>query len=331
MSIPGRPPSTQWRERIDPDETQRFEHQARRFGQMQQAKNAELGAGRALHRRQLLALQAQFEVLEHLPAQAVHGLFARPGRYEAWVRLSNGSSGRWADRKPDVRGFAIKVLGVHGPGALGQGDTTTQDFLLIQFPSTAFANSEEFVEVALASAKSPLAVVGALVRRHGFLGGLRRLRQIAAGISAPFSGFATQRFYSALPLACGPYAVRVRLLPPAGEPVEPGASDHWAEDLSSRLRQRALVYEFQLQFFVDEDATPIEDATVDWPEAVSPFVTVARLTLSPQVPDADFQQRVEAAAFDPWSALMEHRPLGEMMRARKAVYFASQQGRRAGP
>jgi hypothetical protein len=37
---------------------------------------------------------------------------------------------------------------------------------------------------------------------------------------------------------------------------------------------------------------------------------------------------IEAAAFDPWSALMDHRPLGEVMRARKVVYFQSQQGRR---
>jgi hypothetical protein len=36
----------------------------------------------------------------------------------------------------------------------------------------------------------------------------------------------------------------------------------------------------------------------------------------------------EAAAFDPWVALMDHRPLGEVMRARKVVYFQSQQGRR---
>jgi hypothetical protein len=37
---------------------------------------------------------------------------------------------------------------------------------------------------------------------------------------------------------------------------------------------------------------------------------------------------IEAAAFDPWAALMEHRPLGEVMRARKVVYFQSQSGRK---
>jgi hypothetical protein len=40
-------------------------------------------------------------------------------------------------------------------------------------------------------------------------------------------------------------------------------------------------------------------------------------------------REVEAGTFDPWQALAEHRPLGEVQRARKAVYFASQQARRA--
>jgi hypothetical protein len=328
MPSPDRRPSTQWRERIDADEAQRFERQARKFSQMQQSASARLGPGRALHRRQLLALKAHFDVLDNLPAFAAQGLFARPGHYEAWVRLSNGSSSRQVDRKPDVRGFAIKVQGVHGPGALGQGDTQTQDFLLIPNSSTAFADSEEFADVALAAARGPLAVVGALVRRHGLVTGLRKLKRIAAGVGAPFSGFATQRFYSALPLACGPYAVRVRMLPPAAETPDPGARDGWAADVTVRLHQRPLVYEFQLQFFVDEATTPIEDGSVDWPESQAPYVTVARLTLLQQATDASFQQQAEAAAFDPWSALLEHRPLGELMRARKAVYYASQQGRR---
>ena len=90
MASNGRPPSIQWQERIDPDEAQRFERHARRFAQMQQIRNAALGPGRALHRHQLLALKAQFEVLDNLDGHAAQGLFARPGKYEAWVRLQQG-------------------------------------------------------------------------------------------------------------------------------------------------------------------------------------------------------------------------------------------------
>jgi hypothetical protein len=88
-----------------------------------------------------------------------------------------------------------------------------------------------------------------------------------------------------------------------------------------------------LQFFVDEASTPIEDASVDWQDSIAPYVTVARLGI-PQQEFADdaarqFDAQVEAAAFDPWSALMDHRPLGDVMRARKVVYFASQKTRGA--
>jgi hypothetical protein len=65
---------------------------------------------------------------------------------------------------------------------------------------------------------------------------------------------------------------------------------------------------------------------------VAPYVTVGVLTLPPQeTADAAGQAlttTIESAAFDPWSALMAHRPLGEVMRARKVVYYQSQTGRR---
>jgi integrase/recombinase XerC len=38
-------------------------------------------------------------------------------------------------------------------------------------------------------------------------------------------------------------------------------------------------------------------------------------------------QAVEASVFDPWHALAAHRPLGEVMRARRVAYFASAQAR----
>jgi hypothetical protein len=40
-------------------------------------------------------------------------------------------------------------------------------------------------------------------------------------------------------------------------------------------------------------------------------------------------QQVEAGVFDPWHGLAAHRPLGDVQRARKVVYFQSQKGRGA--
>lgn len=320
-------PSTAWREQVAPDEAERFAGYAKQFAAMQQAKSKQFGNGRALHRRQQLGLQAELEVLADLPAHACHGLFAAPRRCEAWVRLSNGGPDRASDATPDVRGFAIQVRGLAGPSALG-GECSHQDFLLIQHPAFAFAKTDEFVGLVMAVARGPLHLLPYFLRRYGLGGGLKQLKKLGQTFGKRFHGFATETFFSAAPIACGPYAARVRLRPAAPQP--PMAGTAWAQDVSGRLLKAPLVYELQLQFFSDEATTPIEDASVDWP---TPYLTVARLTL-PQQDSASAAGRaldaqVEAAVFDPWAALLEHRPLGDVMRARKVVYFESQKQRGA--
>ncbi len=118
-------PSTGWKETIGHDEEARFAHYARQFTELQAQKTARHGAGRALHRKQVLGLGATLEVKAGLPEPYCQGVFARPGSYEAWVRLSNGAAARASDKRPDIRGLAVAVHGVHGPAALG-GTTDRQ-------------------------------------------------------------------------------------------------------------------------------------------------------------------------------------------------------------
>ncbi|MDE2594277.1 MAG: catalase [Burkholderiales bacterium] len=331
-------PSTQWRERMDADEAQRHTLQAQQFAQLQAERNARFGPGRALHRKQVLGVAATLEVPGGLPDHARHGLFAYPARLDAWVRLSNGGADKASDRKPDVRGFAIQARGVQGPSALGQGATTVQSFLLINQPAFAFPRSDEFVDLVMQSVRGPGALIRYLFKRYGWWGGLKKIRRFAKTFGKPFTGFATETFYSAAPIACGPYAARVRLVPTGQQAFtkgKPGKKDKvdWAADFKRHVSQGVLRFDLQLQFFVDEARTPIEDASVDWPETVAPYVTVAHLTVPMQSPDSTSGQvlsdEIEAAAIDPWAALMAHRPLGEVMRARKVVYYQSQLGRRA--
>lgn len=326
-------PSTQWREQIADDEEQRFARYAEGLVAAQRRRDAALGPGRALHRRQLLALDATLEVKDGLPEYARHGLFASPGSHAAVLRLSNGGMDRSPDRRPDVRGLAVRVFGVRGPNALGTGETTSQDFTLINHSKFSAAKSADFVELVLALERGPLALLGHLFRRHGFFGALRAAKAAQAVIGKPFSGFATETFHTVVPFACGPYAARARLLPPPGRTPRPKAAADWAADLRAQLDAGPLEYRMQLQFFVEESSTPIEDASVDWPESVAPYLDVATLTIAPQSFEDDAARQRESAAeagrFDPWNALAEHRPLGDVMRARKVAYFASQQARGA--
>jgi len=320
-------PSTAWSESVAPDEAVRVARYADEISAIQIKKSRRYGSGRALHRKQRVGLRGVLAIPADLPEHAAQGLFARPGDHEVLIRLSNGGVARVKDSTPDIRGFALKVQDVTGPGALGF-ETSSQDFLLINHPVFSIGSADEFVGLVDASAMGRRQLFGYMIGRYGVSGGIAKLKATAAGLARPFTGFATESFYSAAPIACGPYAVRVRLVPVDPAPPTPNAKKDWAADVAARVKAAALVFDLQLQFFADEATTPIEDATVDWP---TPYLTVARLTV-PQTelstpPGTATHEAAEAAAFDPWSALVEHRPLGEIMRARKAAYRTSQLGR----
>ncbi|HYD77240.1 catalase [Ramlibacter sp.] len=324
------PPSTGWQEQVDPAEAQRFAGYAEVFTRIQAQRSQRWGVGRGLHRKQLVAAQGTLQVLDGLPDFARHGLFARPGTYAAQVRLSNGGLDRASDKTPDIRGFAIRIEGVQGASALG-GAASSQHFTLINQEAFAFARSEEFVAFVEAVARGNAALFAHIVRRYGWLGVPRQLAALARTMGRPFTGFATEQLYSALPMANGPYAVRVRLVPDAanGEPDRSARQD-WGADFRRRLQRGPLGWDLQLQYFASETLTPIEDASVPWP---TPYSTVARLVLPQQdLSSAEAQalaQQLEAGRIDPWQGLAEHRPLGEVQRARRAVYLASQQARGA--
>lgn len=328
---PSPAPSTAWAEQVAADEEQRYAGYARTFAEIQARREQRWGKGRTLHRKQLAAAQGTLEVLDGLPEFARHGLFAEPRDYDVWVRLSNGGLDRASDRTPDIRGFALRVFGVHGESALGNGPAKSQDFTLINQESFAFSGSEEFVDFVAAAARGNGELFKYMFRRYGVLGAPRQIGRMLRVAGKGFSGFATEPLFSVLPMANGPYAVRVRLLPaPAnGEPDSKAAAD-WGADFAARLQRAPLHWDLQLQYFASEAITPIEDAAVNWP---TPYTTVARLMLPRQDLAASDGVRlaaeVEATVIDPWQALAEHRPLGDVQRARKVVYFASQQGRGA--
>lgn len=324
-------PSTQWHEKVAPDEAQRFEGYGQQFAAIQARKSQRYGTGRALHRKQLTAAKGHLEVMADLPAFARHGIFASSGSFETWVRLSNGGMDRAADRTPDVRGFALRVFGVKGDSALGNGPAVSQDFALINQEVFGFPSSAEFVDFVVAASSGTGNLIRFLIKRYGFLGGPARLVKLMGTMGKPFTGFATEVHYSAAPIACGPYAVRVRLVPSVGNgPSRPDAKQDWGADFSAHLRDKDLKWDVQLQPYLDDQRTPIEDASVNWP---SPYTTVARLTLGRQNTDSSegkaLMAEIEKSIFDPWQALAEHRPLGDVQRARKVVYFASQKGRDA--
>jgi hypothetical protein len=330
-------PSTEWKERIEPDEEARFEALANIMAGVQ----AHLANGekkqRALHAKSHGAFTGTFEVLPELPPEARQGLFREPRSYPVVIRLSNGSARNQHDKTDDVRGIAIKVIGVTGEKAIAAlSDAVTQDFLLIQNAAVPFRTPEHFVHTVQAIAGNKFL---ALPRLVGALGAqlpatLGRLR--ANTVKAP-SSMLDVRFHSALPIRFGAYAAKLDLVPthPPGNTALDGSREQYAHELEARLGSSSVNWTLRAQFFVDETQTPIEDPTVLWSEEISPFIEVARISVPPQELGSErgrvLQERTEALSFDPWHALAEHRPLGAMMRARNHAYRVSTAARGAAP
>jgi catalase len=85
-----------------------------------------------------------------------------------------------------------------------------------------------------------------------------------------------------------------------------------------------LVFDFLVQFYVDDIRTPIEDTSIAWDV---PLLKVAQV----RIPSCDLNnpqtsalsEAVNQLSFSPWHATDDHRPLGNVMRARRVVYEAS--------
>ena len=78
-----------------------------------------------------------------------------------------------------------------------------------------------------------------------------------------------------------------------------------------------------LQLQTDARRMPVEDASVRWPERLSPSVPVAVLRLPRQSFDSPGQLAfAHTLSMNPWHCVPEHRPLGNQNRARYRVYQA---------
>lgn len=327
-------PSTEWKEVVpDGEDAELVKLAEELVGLTRKRAAAGKTIGRTLHLKQHLGARAELSIGE-LPEHLRHGLFAQPAKYEAYVRFSNGA-GRWQkDGAPDVRGIALKVLGVPGKKVIpGLEDAKTQDFLFIPNPTIPFRTANEFVGFVVAASGGQLLLLPRLAGRVGFGRAFGLVRALLKS-TRPFRTFDGARMFTAAPHRFGPYAAKLKL-EPVGERAEDvivSGDNLLADDLRQRLAKRPLAWDIAAQFFIDEKTTPIEDATIDWG---SPYTTLARLT----VPQADvatedakqLDARIDTLSFDPWHSLVEHRPLGHIMRARNHAYRLSTMERKAAP
>jgi hypothetical protein len=244
-------------------------------------------------------VRGRFIVLPDLPPALRHGLFAAPGEYKAWVRFA----GPGPDSPPDiddvgVLSVGIKVMGVPGEKLLDD-ERFTQDFMGISTPTFTTPNVRENVKLQQAIGTGlPLFYFVNLHDPHlldGIMQGLWARTQ-----SSPLE----TGYWSCVP--------RLPLRPP---------DSYLREAMAATLAVQEAVFDFRIQTQTVPSKMPIENASVIWPERLSPPITAARLVLLRQIFDSPAQLAFASAfAINPWHALPAHRPLGSQNRARRRIY-----------
>ena len=98
-------------------------------------------------------------------------------------------------------------------------------------------------------------------------------------------------------------------------------STYLTDVMVQHLSAGTACFEFMVQPQVDAVAMPVEDPAIDWDEARSPFVPVAKIQIPIQTFNSDAQgQFCDALSFDPWHSLPDHQPIGGVNRVRRYVY-----------
>lgn len=278
-------------------------------------------------------MKAEVTVSADLDSSLQRGVLSEPGKtWQAWMRLSNGNAYPQFDRARDARGMAIKLLDVPGEKLTHSPQhALEQDFVMFNHPAFFVRDVAEYKSnfAAQADGKKVLAFFPSW---NPSTWEIRHLIIALKTLSpAPETPVATT-YNSIAPFKLGEHNIKYRVIP------QPEACPQYQlpeqnHDLPNFLRnalyqqlsldRMPACFALQVQRQNADYYMPLEDPSVEWSEAISPFETVATI----KVPAQDFDSReqnlfCDNLSFNPWHALPEHRPIGGINRLRKAVYEA---------
>ncbi len=297
-------------------------------------------AVRAAHAQGYGLVKGEVEIPSRLPAEHAQGIYAKPGRHGALIRFSNGSAHVGADAGlGSTTGLSLKIFGVDGPTLLDDDPNTgTFDYANINAP-IFFCNTVEhylFIQDLVTDAPTYFS--------QGRPGAHRFFREWVTGKGTlaqdqwawdEFLAFLTLAQIPAVNLLLstywtmgsvrhGDYIAKLRIAPApafAERVIQRSLDLESAREVSrpalvAELQARPYEFDIQVQLCADLARMPVEDLTVNWPEKLSPFVTVAKLRIPQQdISGPDSLEKLDALSFSPWRVTADHAPLGNMMRA----------------
>ena len=264
-------------------------------------------------------VNARFEVLDGLPAELRHGIFATPKSYDAMVRFSASGTSVNSDTVEQAHGMAIKVLGVPGEKVLAdERNATTQDFVMINYPTFLSRTVSDYTAFHTAR------VEGLKATEVYFKISPKSFKAIEGLNTAPFWNPLESRYWSQTPYRLGKGAMKfsARPLAKSEKPASIEKSQNYLRQaMVQTIGETEVVFEFLVQRQLDPVKQPVEDALTEWEESEAPFVRVALLRIPKQDLSTGLDLKVaENLSFTPWHALPEQAPLGGINRTRKVAY-----------
>ncbi|MFI2345783.1 catalase family protein [Streptomyces sp. NPDC019443] len=279
-----------------------------------------------------------------VPEPYDQGIFAGPGTYDAVVRYSNGLGHLRADSLLGAAcGMGIKMFGVPGDSLLADEATeTTFDLNLINnrvfFANTAYdymVIEELFSELpdALVNPARRKSWMGEFLTRRGTLETSDEwlwdeLFAMLSFTQVPRQNLFSYTYNSMGAFRYGDHIAKVRTVPTS--PVTHltvnvrADGEAFRNTLVAEAAERDHVFELQVQLNADLARMPVDNTSVEWPEPLSPWVTVATIAIPRQ--DIGGEENLAAAdgtSITPWRTREEHRPIGEIQRVREEVYRRS--------
>jgi hypothetical protein len=261
-----------------------------------------------------------FEVLDDLPVQLRKGIFKHQRSYPAWVRFA----GPGPLSPPDIKdagilSVGIKVMGVPGPKLLAD-ERFTQDFTGISAPTFTTPNVRENVKLQR-HVRAGTPALYFLDPRSPHVLDMLMQGLWAKTQTSPLEA----RYWSCAAYLLGDgQAMQYSLVPSSSKrtrvPLRPSAN-YLRRAMAHTLSRDEVVFHFTVQRQTDPYRMPIEDASVRWPEGLSPHVPVAKLRLPMQRFDSPAQLAfADHLSINPWHCIAAHRPLGNQNRARRTIY-----------
>jgi hypothetical protein len=265
-------------------------------------------------------VRGEFRVLEDIPAAYKHGVFAEAKTYPAWIRFGGPGPASPPDiADSGILSMGIKLMGVPGEKLLAD-EKTTQDFTGISCPTFTTPNIVENLKLQKQIFnRTPVFYFINPIDSHF-------LDMTMQGIYARMNRSPLEvRYWSCVPYLLGEgqamkYSVRPCSNLKTKIPWNP--PDDWLrQSMAQTLSQTDAEFDFCIQLQTNHKRMPIEDASIEWPERLSPFVPVAKIKIPKQEFTSSAQTKfARELSFNPWHCIAEHRPLGNQNRARYLIY-----------